>query len=154
MSMPQLLRVVGPSRQSGHLDKVAVDKRWKMPVRRQPSDWLETSQYKCNAILVYISFRSERIAMHNQSSYKRQLIPVLKQDINHSNDNVWYSPLYLINACSLLAKLWLHPNRLPRTLCGVAICLIYEPPVSSAQYVHDLDENICAIGLRMHQFCY
>ena len=36
--------------------------------------------------------------------------------------------------------LWLRPKRLTRSLSGVAACLIYNPPVSSAQAVRYLDE--------------
>ena len=38
--------------------------------------------------------------------------------------------------------LWLRPKRLPRPLCGIVICLIYNPPDSSAQDVRDLDEYL------------
>ena len=40
--------------------------------------------------------------------------------------------------------LWLHPKRLPRPLSGVsiAICLIYNPPASSAQDIRNLNEYL------------
>ena len=169
-----------------------------------------------------VTHRCVPIARRNQSSYKRQIIPVLRQDINYSNDNfnyVWLPSFYLINARSLPAKVdelqallhcypveiiaitesWLHddisdeliavngfkiyrndrchshvggvciylsviipcqrrydlecsrfeciwlrlrPKRLPWPLCGIVICLICNPPLSSAQDVRDLDEYL------------
>jgi hypothetical protein len=36
--------------------------------------------------------------------------------------------------------LWFRPERLPRSLSGIAVCLIYNPQDLSAQELRDLDE--------------
>ena len=62
------------------------------------------SQIELNTIPVHISVRNERIFKFNQRSYKRQLIPVLRQDIKCANDNrngSWLPSFHLINARSL-----------------------------------------------------
>ena len=85
-----LLRVVDPSRYSGKLDETSVVNTLKIPDYSLASNWLGAGQYEFNTIPVHISFRREPIARRNQSSYKRQLIPVLRQDINYFNDNCNY----------------------------------------------------------------
>ena len=65
------------------------------------------SQIELNTIPVHTSVRNERIFKFNQRSYKRQLIPVLRQDIKYANDNrndSWLPSFHLINARSLHAK--------------------------------------------------
>ena len=50
--------------------------------------------------------------------------------------------LDLENSSSECLWLWLRPERLPRPLSGIAVCLIYNPPDRSAQELRDLDEYL------------
>ena len=65
------------------------------------------SQIELHTIPVHVSVRNERIFKFNQRSYKRQLTPVLKQNIKYANDNrndSWLPSFHFINARSLHAK--------------------------------------------------
>ena len=106
------------------------------------------SQIELNTIPVHISVRNERIFKFNQRSYKRQLTPVLKQDIKYANDNrndSWLPSFHSINARSLHAKV--------DELRAFLLCKPVDIIAITESWLHDeiSDDLIAAEGFKTYR---